>query len=136
MMLTFPNAYACWIISLSGGTYCCAKDFICSAYSLYSSFFFSTMCFFSLPPRVVPVGDQEEKSFAACRRGPGAPGSASCFLSSPFRLMLTCSTQVYWARNSLFLAMDSLSSATRSWNFGPCALAGELKTGFETRATH
>src|SRR5271169_2663124 len=106
----------------SGGTYCCPNAFIWFAYSWYSSVFLATTCCFNRPPEGGGGGGSSEV-FCGFKSGPRRTWKCSCFFSSPFKLIVTCSFQVYDARDCLFFAIDCLTSETCCCSSGFCALA-------------
>src|SRR5271154_448502 len=109
----------------SGGTYCCPNAFIWFAYSWYSSVFLATTCCLSRPPEGGGGGGSSEV-FCGFKSGPRRTRKCSCFFSSPFRLIVTCSFQVYDASACLFFAMDCWTVETCCCSSGFCALAGGM----------
>src|ERR1700756_641313 len=68
------------------------------------------MCFFRRPsrPPLSAAGAASSGVFCGLPSGPRRTWKCSCFFCSPFRLMVSCSTQVYCARACLFFAAASL----------------------------
>src|SRR5215469_11108468 len=85
------------------------------------------MRFFRRPSCSGGCGGGSNDVFCCLPSGPSCTWKCWVFFTSPFRLIATCSFQVYCASACLFIADACFNSATFCCNSGFCATANRLK---------